>query len=239
MNKLNDNDLLGVWNESINKVNNSKNDYLKNKFLNLTSYVEIKKANIINTRNIDDDKYISFIEKNIDDSIIYSFVIFNLSEDLPPEKSRIEKYCLFTCQYLDIIDNIIQYKTNEIINVLNLAIDTKFESLFNQHFKTIKYKLDKKNLIDILVKPNEPHIVPSISNIIEELPHTKNIPLYKKETEEDKIKHIFKNTCIIKDNNVFNNEKSSIIKRSTLNEIITKIEEQNIHFPKEKINIMD
>jgi len=240
MNKLNDNELLGVWNESIDKVNNSKNDYFKNKLLNLTSYVEIKKANIINTRNLENDKYISFIEKIIEDNTIYSFVIFNLSEDLPPEKSRIEKYCLFTCQYLDIINNIIEYKTNKIMNILNLAIDNKFESLFNQHFKTMKYKLDKKNLIDILIKPNEPLVVPCLSDIIQELPKKKNIePFIKKVTEEEEVKNIFRNTGIVENNNVFNQEKSNIIKRSTLNEIFTKIEEQNIHFPKEKINIMN
>lgn len=239
MNKLNDNDLLAVWNESINNINNSKNEYFENKFLKLTCYLEIKKGHIINTRNIDDNKFISLVEKIIEENTVYTFVIFNLSENLPPEKSRIEKYCLFNCQYMDIIDNIIEYKTNKIIHLLNLAIDNKFESLFNQHFKTIKCKLDKKNLISILVKPDEPHIVPSISDIIKNIPNNINTATPTIITKEQEIKNIFKNTSISENNNIFNNEKSKIIERSTLNEIYSNIEEQNKTFHKEKITIMD
>ena len=50
MNKLNDNELLSLWNESKNNVDNSKNDYFESKFLNLTCYIEIKKGKIINTK---------------------------------------------------------------------------------------------------------------------------------------------------------------------------------------------
>lgn len=235
MNKLNDNELLSLWNESKNKVNNSKNDYFEKKFLNLTCYIEIKKGIIINTRNIiNENKYISLVYKNIEENSIYSFVIFNLDEELPPEKSRIEKYCLFTCQYLDIIDNIIEYKMNNIFNIINLAVDTKFDSLFNSNFKTMKCKLDKKQLIDVLIKPSSPHKIPSISNIIEEI--NPNQILEKQEKKEDEIEKIFKNTDLKNKNKIFDNEKSIIIEKSKINEIFN---ERQVIFPKEKIQIID
>lgn len=235
--KLNDNELLSIWNESKNKINNNKNNYFENKFLNLTCYMELKKGRIINTRNIDDNKFISFVYKIIEDTSIYTFVIFNMSEDLPPEKSRIEKYCLFTCEYLDIIDNIIEYKMNNIVNTLNIAIDKKFESLFNSHFKTFKCKLDKKQLIDVLIKPSESHKIPSLSKVLEKLPE--NIQENVKEEVIEKnndVKEIFKNTELIKKNNIFDNEKSIIIEKSKMNEIFHT---NNNYVIKEDIKIID
>lgn len=250
MSKLNDNELLSVWNESKNKVDNSKNDFFEKKFLKLTCFMEIKKSKIINTRLLNDIKYISFVYKIIEENSIYSFVIFNMDEDLPPEKSRIEKYCLFTSDKLDIIDNIIEYKMNNIVNMLNIAIDKKFDSLFNIHFKTMKCKLDKKQLIDVLIKPSVPHKVPSISNIVESI--DENIIL--EEEKENKIEKIFKNTNLNKINTIFDNEKSKIIEKSKLNEILNNqeviiqpkntnfsemFEKIEIEFPKEEIEIMD
>ena len=234
MNKLNDNELISVWNESKSMIDNSKNSFFEKKYLNLTCYMELKKAKIINTRMLDNEKYISFVLKTIEGNIIYSFVIFNMDEELPPEKSRIEKYCLFTCNNLDIIDNIIEYKMNHIVNILNLAIDTKFDSLFNTHFKTIKCKLDKKQLIDVLIKPSTPHKIPSISNIIDEIDEIdENVVIEK----ENKIEKIFKNTELRKaKNNIFNNEKSIILENSKINEIFNKRE---IIFAKEEIQIID
>lgn len=235
MNKLNDNELISLWNESKNQVDNSRNEFFESKYLKLTCYIELKKAKIINTRMLENNKYISFVLKTIEESVIYSFVIFNMDEELPPEKSRIEKYCLFTCNNLDIIDNIIEYKMNHIVNILNLAIDTKFDSLFNTHFKTMKCKLDKKQLIDVLIKPSVPHSIPSISNIIEEI--DEKIVIENKELPKVQVEKIFKNTQLIKtNNNVFDNQKSIILEKSKMNEIFNKRE---LSFPKEEIRIMD
>lgn len=237
--KLNDNELLSIWNESKNKINNNKNNYFENKFLNLTCYIELKKGKIINTRNIDDDKFISFVYKIIEDTSIYTFVIFNMSEDLPPEKSRIEKYCLFTCEYLDIIDNIIEYKMNNIVNTLNIAIDKKFESLFNSNFKTFKCKLDKKQLIDVLIKPTESHKIPSLSKVLENLPKNvkEKVEVEEKVTENNNnVNEIFKNTELTKKNNIFDNEKSIIIEKSKMNEIFHI---NNNYVIKEDIKIID
>lgn len=234
MNKLNDNELISLWNESKNQVDNSRNEFFESKYLKLTCYIELKKAKIINTRMLENNKYISFVLKTIEESVIYSFVIFNMDEELPPEKSRIEKYCLFTCNNLDIIDNIIEYKMNHIVNILNLAIDTKFDSLFNTHFKTMKCKLDKKQLIDVLIKPSVPHSIPSISNIIEEI--DEKIVIENKELPKVQVEKIFKNTQLIKTNNVFDNQKSIILEKSKMNEIFNKRE---LSFPKEEIRIMD
>lgn len=234
MNKLNDNELVTLWNESKDQVDNSKNDFFESKYLKLTCYIEIKKGKIINTRKLNDnDKYISFVNKTIEENTIYSFVIFNMDENLPPEKSRIEKYCLFSSQHLDIIDNIMEYKMNHIVNIINVAIDTKFDSLFNTHFKTMKCKLDKKQLIDVLIKPSVPHKIPSISNILEEI--VPNEICVEKE-KENCVQQIFKNTQLIKKNVIFNNEKSVILEKSKLNEIFN---EQEIIFPKEEIQITD
>lgn len=237
MNKLNDNELITLWNESKDQVDNSKNDIFESKYLKLTCYIELKKGKIINTRKLNDnDKYISFVNKTIEENTIYSFVIFNMDENLPPEKSRIEKYCLFLSDNLDIIDNIIEYKMNHIVNVINVAIDSKFDSLFNTHFKTMKCKLDKKQLIDVLIKPSVPHKIPSISNILEEMDQNEIKEVYVEKEKENSVQQIFKNTQLIKKNTIFNNEKSIILEKSKLNEIFN---EREIVFPKEQIQITD
>lgn len=237
MNKLNDNELVTLWNESKDQVDNSKNDFFESKYLKLTCYIELKKGKIINTRKLNDnDKYISFVNKTIEENTIYSFVIFNMDEDLPPEKSRIEKYCLFLSDHLDIIDNIIEYKMNHIVNVINVAIDSKFDSLFNTHFKTMKCKLDKKQLIDVLIKPSVPHKIPSISNILEEIDQNEIKEVCVEKEKENSVQQIFKNTQLIKKNTIFNNEKSIILEKSKLNEIFN---EREIVFPKEQIQITD
>ena len=76
--KINDNELLCVWNECLHKVDNSNNIFLENKYLKLTHFTDISKSKIINTRRINDNKYISFVFKFIDNITIYSFIIFNL-----------------------------------------------------------------------------------------------------------------------------------------------------------------
>lgn len=231
--KLNDNELISIWNESIDNINNSNNEFFQKKYLNLTSYIDIKNGKIINTHELNNNRFISFIHKNLEQSIIYTFVIFNNSDDLPPEKSPIEKYCLFQCEYFDIFDNIISYKINSYINAINLSIDKKFDSLLNNNFKVMKCKLDKKELVDVVIKPSKPIKIPSISNILSNiLPKKKEI--VEEEKHDNKISNIFKNTNLISKNEIFNNEESIILEQSNFDNIIM---ENEIVFPKEEINI--
>ena len=170
MEKLPDNSLLETWNNSRLKNINKYNNIFENKYLKLTNCFEIQNSIIIATRKIDDTHFISLVNKQLSQEdlsySLYSFVIFNTDPDLPPEKSRISKYCIFTTKLFDSIDTIVNFKLNSILNTLNKCIDEKFYSLFNKNFKTVKYKLGNKQLVDILVKPESQYDIPSISDIM-------------------------------------------------------------------------
>ena len=94
---------------------------------------------------------------------------------------------------------------NNIVNIINLAVDTKFDSLFNSNFKTMKCKLDKKQLIDVLIKPSSPIIFHQLVILYEKM--DKKMVLEQVEKEENIIEDIFKYTDLKNRNKIFDNEK--------------------------------
>ena len=173
MEKLNDNKLLECWNMS-SLENNSMNEIFENTYLRYTNCFELKSSSVISTRVIGENekKMISIVYKKFDKTTIpiYSLVVFDISEDLPPEKSRIAKYCQYKNNNFDMLETIINYRTNQLIQMLNISIDEKFRSLVNHNFKSIKHKLaGNKELVDILIKP-ETLDLPPMNNILSELP---------------------------------------------------------------------
>ena len=170
MEMLSDNVLLETWNNNSNKNVQKYNTLLETKYLRLTNNMDLQKGVIVSTREITSDLLISLVYKRIKEEEfvypIYSFVMFDISASLPPEKSRISKYCIYKSENFDIMETIINYKLNSIMNTINVTIDEKFKSLMNLNFKSIKYKLGNKQLVDILIKPETPEFIPSMSNII-------------------------------------------------------------------------
>jgi hypothetical protein len=169
MEKLNDNFLLSAWNGCINK-NVSKYNSIFEKYLSKTNAFDIQGGVIVSSREIDKHAYISIVYKKIIENdishTIYSFVIFDVSPSLPPENSRIQKYCVIHTELFDILETIINYKLSSITNAINKSIDEKFNYFFNKNFKSIKYKLGNRQLVDILIKPENLPPVPSMSEII-------------------------------------------------------------------------
>jgi hypothetical protein len=103
-------------------------------------------------------------------------VIFDVSPSLPPENSRIQKYCVIHTELFDILETIINYKLSSITNAINKSIDEKFNYFFNKNFKSIKYKLGNRQLVDILIKPENLPPVPSMSEIITSGPVVRQKP---------------------------------------------------------------
>lgn len=169
MEKLNDNFLLSAWNGCINK-NVSKYNSIFEKYLSKTNAFDIQGGIIVSSREIDKHNYISIVYKKVIENdishSIYSFVIFDVSPSLPPENSRIQKYCVIHTDLFDILETIINYKLSSITNAINKSIDEKFNYFFNKNFKSIKYKLGNRQLVDILIKPENSAPVPSMSEII-------------------------------------------------------------------------
>ena len=170
MEKLNDNVLLETWNNNSNKTTHKYNTLLETKYLKLTNNIDIQNSVVVSTREINSDLLISLVYKRIKEEEyvypIYSFIMFDISPFIPPENSRISKYCIYKSENFDIMETIINYKLNSIMNTINVTIDEKFKSMMNLNFKSIKYKLGNKQLVDILIKPESPEMIPSMSSII-------------------------------------------------------------------------
>jgi hypothetical protein len=171
--KLNDNELVECWNNSSNRNNKSHDSYFEEKFLKLTNKLDIKDGKIVNTREIEENIYLSLVYKEIIETNcvqkIYSFVMFNMSPSLPPEVSRITKYCLFKSNEIDVLEDIINFRIKQIMESINVAIDEKFKNIFYSNFKTLKHRFGKE-LVDIIVKPPRIEDSPSIKNILDDIP---------------------------------------------------------------------
>jgi hypothetical protein len=240
--KVMDNELMELWNNSIEKQDNSKNDTFTHFFLKKTNIIELKNAIVIASRKLSDTEYIIMTYKNLRESsfsyTLYSLVIINIDPELPIEKSRIIKYCTISESTFDIINIIVNHRVNQIVNVLNKAIDDKFEALMNNNFNILRYRLGKSEIHNILVKPDRSTFdVPSLSslmsgyssipNVIQEVQFT---PVETQEVVNPVIctKKLYENLNIIKNENV------NVIKEDDLFKI-NYVEEPVVIEPKKEI----
>lgn len=210
MQKLNDNELLDCWNNASFQNNNINNALFENKYLKHTNNIELKNAIVVNSRFLEEDKFISLVFKKIHENnttfyTIYSLVIFDISLTLPPENSRIVKYCVFKSNSIDIMENIIDFKVKQNINLINSSIDEKFKTIMSTQFKTMKYKFGKE-LVDVMIKPNNIDIVPSLDNIINEIPYK----IYEKEKYIKKLENDIQQKEIILNNKLHNLRKKEL-----------------------------
>jgi hypothetical protein len=67
----------------------------------------------------------------------------------------------------DFVNTIVTYKTNQMLNLLNKAIDEKFTHLMNHNFNVLRYRIGKSEVQNILVKPDRVGFnIPSLSSIM-------------------------------------------------------------------------
>jgi hypothetical protein len=169
--KVPDNELLAMWKNVDNQIDNSNNEIFANYYLRKTNILELRNANVVSSRKLNDEEFIIMTHKQIKNEtlthIIYSLVIINIDENFPLEKSRIIKHCNISEEFFDIVNTILNHKMNQIVNLLNKAIDEKFETLMNNNFNIFRYRIGKSNIQNILVKPDRAGFdVPSLSSIM-------------------------------------------------------------------------
>lgn len=169
--KVPDNELLAMWKNVDNQIDNSNNEIFANYYLRKTNILELRNANVVSSRKLNDEEYIIMTHKQIKNEtlthIIYSLVIINIDENFPLEKSRIIKHCNISEEFFDIVNTILNHKMNQMVNLLNKAIDEKFETLMNNNFNIFRYRIGKSNIQNILVKPDRTGFdVPSLSSIM-------------------------------------------------------------------------
>ena len=170
MEKLKDNELLDIWTNLNFKQNDSENDYLTQYLIN-TMQIDIKNGIVISSRQMaEPNMYISMVSKvfPLEQIHLYSLVIFDHSPILPNEKSRIRQYCNINNSVCDIAMTIMNDKINKLVNVLNIAIDKKFEMLTNNNFNTIRHNVGRE-MKDLLVLPKQKHVIPSLSDILNQM----------------------------------------------------------------------
>jgi hypothetical protein len=169
--KVPDNELLPMWKKSKSKEDNSYNDSFSFNYFAKTNILELKNCIIVSSRRLNNEEYISMTYKNLKDKdyshIMYCLVILNIDNNYPPEKSRICSYCTISDDIFDFVNTIVTYKTNQMLNLLNKAIDEKFTHLMNHNFNVLRYRIGKSDIQNILVKPDRAGFnIPSLSSIM-------------------------------------------------------------------------
>jgi hypothetical protein len=233
--KVADNELLPLWKSVNNCMDNSKNDTFTFFYLQKTNILELKNAVVISSRKLNDSEYIIMSYKNLKEDnfshIIYSLVIINIEPTLPIEKSRIIKYCTISEDIFDLVNTILNHKVNQMLNLLNRAIDEKFTHLMNNNFNILRYRLGKSEIQNILVKPERSGFdVPSLSSIMSQYTHEHN------ETTQEYIPEpiIEKKNPIIQTDKLY--ENLTIIKEDDLFKITYHTEEEEPYKPEELIS---
>lgn len=212
--KVADNELLHIWNNVCAYTDNSKNELFTQSYFRKTKLLELKNATVICSRKLNDEEYIIMTYKNIIDLTfthnIYSLVIINIKEDYPIERSRIIKYCTISEDIFDLVNIILTHKLNQVINLLNKAIDEKFTYLINNNFNIMRYRLGKSDIQNILVKPDRSGFdVPSLSSIMSQY-NSQEYSIDNSHIDNSQEYNLKK----------FNKPEKSIIKQEVINPII-------------------
>lgn len=169
--KLPDNELLSMWKTAKSREDNSYNDSFSYNYFSRTNILELKHATVVSSRRLSSEEYITMTYKNLKEKnyshILYCLVVVNVDNDYPPEKSRICSYCSISDEMFDFVNTIVTYKTNQMLNLLNKAIDEKFTHLMNHNFNVLRYRIGKSEVQNILVKPDRVGFnIPSLSSIM-------------------------------------------------------------------------
>lgn len=153
MQKLSDNELVECWSNCPSNTADDKNNQLEKLYLATTNAYELQDGCIIESRYINDNMVISLVHKEVSPHVIYTLVIFDLSPDLPPEKSRIAKYCLYKNEIFNIMRPIMTWQILQMAKALEDSISKKFDRMMLEDFHTVKHRMGGQ-LVDVVIKKN-------------------------------------------------------------------------------------
>jgi len=194
--KLPDNELLSMWKTAKSREDNSYNDSFSYNYFSRTNILELKHATVVSSRRLSSEEYITMTYKNLKEKnyshILYCLVVVNVDNDYPPEKSRICSYCSISDEMFDFVNTIVTYKTNQMLNLLNKAIDEKFTYLMNHNFNVLRYRIGKSEVQNILVKPDRVGFnIPSLSSIMS------NMSNMSGDNEDVHVSHVLQDSDIL------------------------------------------
>jgi len=181
MSKLLDNELNDLWLMSGKKEDKTLNKEFEN-FLKKAGIYEIRKAEVMSTRVIDDLNYIILTHKTItEDNFIeqiYCIVVINKIKDL----LDIIKYSRIKNINFDVFEVITNHKLTEFINNITNNIDSQLDEFVNNNFSYINHRLTKALSLQLLIKPDKHNTrIKSATNITK----TENVNTIKTNIEEN------------------------------------------------------
>lgn len=165
--KVIDNELCPLWSQGT-ETNDIQLYTATEKLLLTTKVHQLRNAEIVAMRKLLSDEFVILVQKSFtDEPSIYSLFVCRVS--LVNRSVDVVKYCTISNDVIEVNYTILKHKVLEMVDVINEAIDKKFNALLSNYFYTVQVPINKDHMASLLASKNSNIKAPSLFEYVNSL----------------------------------------------------------------------